>query len=75
MDRISFYLDEHVAKAVAKGLRQRGVEVFTCSEMNTLGLSDAEQLTLATKESWVIVTRDREFMVKKITNKVWRILS
>lgn len=62
MDRISFYLDEHIPKAVAKGLRQRGIEVFTCAEMDTLGLSDAEQLTLAAKESWAIVTRDNDFL-------------
>lgn len=63
MDRISFYLDEHIPKAVAKGLRQRGVEVFTCTEMNSLGLSDVEQLALAARESWVIVTRDNDFLV------------
>lgn len=28
MAKIRFYLDEHVAKAVARGLRQRGVDVF-----------------------------------------------
>ncbi len=33
MDRISFYLDEHVAKAVAKGLRQRGIEVLEKKNM------------------------------------------
>lgn len=68
MDRISFYLDEHVAKAVAKGLRQRGIVVFTCSEMNTLGLSDVEQLALATKESWVIVTKDNDFLLLHAQN-------
>lgn len=27
--KVSFYTDEHVAKAVARGLRQRGVDVLT----------------------------------------------
>jgi len=34
---IKFYTDEHVAKAVVKGLRQRGVDVRT--------VVDAEMLT------------------------------
>lgn len=63
MDRISFYLDEHIPKAVAKGLKQRGINSITCSEINTLGLSDMEQLALATEKSWVIVTRDNDFLV------------
>lgn len=63
MDRISFYLDEHIPKAVAKGLKQRGIDAFTCSEINTLGLSDVEQLALAAEKSWVIVTRDNDFLV------------
>ena len=30
--RIRFYTDEHVAKAVVPGLRQRGVDVLTVPE-------------------------------------------
>lgn len=63
MDRISFYLDEHIPKAVAKGLKQRGINAIICSEINTLGLSDMEQLALAAEKSWVIVTRDNDFLV------------
>ncbi|MDO9117903.1 MAG: DUF5615 family PIN-like protein [Nitrospira sp.] len=32
-DQVKFYLDEHVPKAVAEGLRRRGVEVITVQEL------------------------------------------
>lgn len=60
---IQFYLDEHIPKAVAKGLKQRGIEVFTCVELNALGFSDTEHLTLAQQNTWVMVTQDNDFLV------------
>jgi hypothetical protein len=42
MERISFYLDEHIHGAVAEGLRRRGVNVLTVSEAGRNGLSDRE---------------------------------
>lgn len=63
MDKITFYLDEHIPKAVAKGLRQRGIPVVTCSEIDTLGYKDIEHLSLAFEKSWVIVTRDNDFLI------------
>jgi hypothetical protein len=38
--RISFYLDEHVARAVALGLRRRGIDVLTVQEAGSAGESD-----------------------------------
>ena len=35
---ISFYLDEHVPRAVAKGLRQRGVDVLIDDDLCILGV-------------------------------------
>lgn len=32
MEQISFYLDEHIHRAVADGLRHRGVNVLTVQE-------------------------------------------
>lgn len=63
MGNIQFYLDEHIPKAVAKGLKQRGVQAYTCSEMNTLGYSDVQHLALAEENEWVMVTRDNDFLV------------
>lgn len=39
--RISFYMDEHVARAVVLGLRNRGVDVRTVPEARLLGAKDA----------------------------------
>ena len=36
--KIRFYLDEHVPKVVAKGLRRRGVDVLTVVEADFLAL-------------------------------------
>jgi predicted nuclease of predicted toxin-antitoxin system len=32
-DRLKFYMDEHVPKAVTEGLRRRGVDVITVQEL------------------------------------------
>jgi len=40
MARIRFLTDEHVPKAVAKGLRERGIDAVTATEAGTLGAED-----------------------------------
>ena len=47
--RIRFYTDEHVARAVVRGLRQRGVDVLTAPEAGMLGASDEEHLARGRK--------------------------
>lgn len=42
--RISFYTDEHVARAVVRGLRHRGVDVLTVPEAGLLGAMDEEHV-------------------------------
>jgi predicted nuclease of predicted toxin-antitoxin system len=61
-ESIRFYLDEHILAAVAKGLRQRGVEVMTLVEANMLGASDEEHLAFARSEHRVLVTHDDDFL-------------
>lgn len=56
-EKIKFYTDEHVAKAVVKGLRERGVDILTVAEANMLGASDLENIVLAKKECRVIFTQ------------------
>ena len=41
---IKFYVDEHVATAVVKGLRQRGADVLTVLEAGLRSASDEEHL-------------------------------
>ena len=58
MEQISFYLDEHIHRAVADGLRSRRVNVLTVQEAEKSGLSDREQLGFALSERRVMVTMD-----------------
>ncbi len=46
MEQISFYLDEHIHRAVAEGLRRRGVNVLTVQEAGRAALSDSEQFEI-----------------------------
>jgi hypothetical protein len=57
---IKFYTDEHVAKAVTHGLRQRGADVLTVPEAGLLGASDEEHLAQA--EGRVLFTQDDDFL-------------
>ena len=59
---IRFHLDQHVANAVAVGLRLRGIDVATTHEA---GLQDAEDLAhiaYALAEGRVIFTQDDDFL-------------
>jgi uncharacterized protein with PIN domain len=60
--QIKFYTDEHVARAVVRGLRQRGVDVLTVVEAGMLGASDEDHLERARKEGRVIFTQDDDFL-------------
>ena len=60
---IRYHLDEHVHRAVAEGLRQRGVDVTTTVEAGLAGASDDSQLAFAAADGRVFVTRDRHFLV------------
>jgi predicted nuclease of predicted toxin-antitoxin system len=59
---IRFYTDEHVARAVVRGLRQRGVDVITVPEADLLGASDEEHLGRARAEGRVVFTQDEDFL-------------
>lgn len=61
-ERIRFYIDEHVPKAVARGLRDRGISVLTVPEAGLLGRSDEWQLNFARKASRVLFTQDADFL-------------
>jgi uncharacterized protein with PIN domain len=60
--KIKFYTDEHVARAVVRGLRQRGADVLTVPEAGLLGASDEEHLARARSEGRVIFTQDDDFL-------------
>jgi predicted nuclease of predicted toxin-antitoxin system len=60
---IRFHLDEHVAHAVADGLRRLGIDVTTSTDANLLGSTDAEQIAYAVAQGRVIFTEDDDFLV------------
>lgn len=62
MASVRYYLDEHVAEAVAKGLRRRGIDVLTLTEAEMLGASDEEHFTFARGKERTIVTQDDDFL-------------
>src|SRR5579871_1888053 len=59
---IRFHLDEHVAHAIADGLRRRGADVTTTADAGLLGASDPQQLAYALAMGRVIFTQDRDFL-------------
>jgi len=61
-EAIRFYLDEHVAHAVARGLSSRGVDVLTASTAGMLEATDIEHLTFARSEERVIFSQDADFL-------------
>ncbi|MFZ1506802.1 MAG: DUF5615 family PIN-like protein [Anaerolineae bacterium] len=62
MTVIRYYTDEHVALAVVRGLRQRGIDVLTVPEADMRGATDEDHLTLARKQRRVVFTQDADFL-------------
>jgi hypothetical protein len=61
-DEIRFYLDEHVAHAVAHGLAKRGVDVLTALAANMLTATDIQHLDFARSEYRVLLSQDTDFL-------------
>jgi predicted nuclease of predicted toxin-antitoxin system len=59
---IRFHLDENCHRAIAEGLRRRGVDVSTTPEAGLLRSSDEEQIAYALPLGRVIFTQDRDFL-------------
>lgn len=59
---LRFHLDEHVAQAVAEGLRRRGIDVTTTHDAGLSSASDVEHMAYALHEGRVIVTNDDDFL-------------
>lgn len=61
-EKIRYYTDEHISKAVINGLRQRRVDVLTTPEAANIGETDIEHLIFANNEQRVIFTQDADFL-------------
>jgi len=62
MAAIRFHLDEHVAEAIATGLRSHGVDVTTTHDAGLAGADDEDHVAFALTEERVIVTNDVDFL-------------
>src|SRR5262249_18952935 len=60
---IRFHLDEHVAHAVADGLRRLGIDVTTTTDAGLVGADDHAQIAYGLSESRVIFSEDDDFLV------------
>ncbi len=59
---ILFHLDENMPRAVADGLRKRGIDVTTATDAGLVGASDEQHLAFARSAGRVVVTRDVDFL-------------
>ncbi len=59
---IRFHLDENVDEAVARALRNRGIDVTTAGDANLLSAADEDHLAFALAERRVIATHDADFL-------------
>ena len=59
---IRFHLDENCPRAIADGLRRRGIDVTTTPESGLLRATDEEQTAHALKEGRVVFTQDKDFL-------------
>ncbi len=60
--RICFHLDEHIGRAIARGLRQRGIKVTTTVEAGLRTQDDDAQFAYIFQRKCVFVTNDAGFL-------------
>jgi predicted nuclease of predicted toxin-antitoxin system len=61
---ISFYMDEHVPKAITNGLRLRNIDVVTVQEDGRTGITDNLVLDRAIELQRILFTQDDDFLVE-----------
>jgi hypothetical protein len=59
---IRFHLDENCPRALAVGLRRRGIDVTTTPEVGLLEAADEAQTAHALGDGRVIFTQDEDFL-------------
>ena len=62
MSEIRYYTDEHIPRAVIRGLRHRGIDVLSVLEAGMQTASDEEQIAFALAQGRVLLTRDVDFL-------------
>jgi predicted nuclease of predicted toxin-antitoxin system len=59
---LKFHLDEHVPRAIAEGLRRRGIDVTTTVDAGLISATDFQHVEFARREHRVIYTQDDDFL-------------
>jgi predicted nuclease of predicted toxin-antitoxin system len=62
MSDVRYYFDEHIARAVARGLLQRGVDAILARDVGMMDAADEDHLAYATRENRVVYTNDQDFL-------------
>lgn len=62
MSQIRYYTDEHVARAVIHGLRQRGIDVLSVPDAGMMAATDEAHLAFSFAQGRVIFTQDTDFL-------------
>ena len=62
MAEIRYLADEHIARAVRRALRRRGIGVVSPAEVGLLGAADTDYLAYAREQGYVVVTHDADFL-------------
>jgi hypothetical protein len=60
---LRLYFDHHVPRAIAVGVRQRGIDVLTTETDGTADRDDEFLLQRATDLGRIVFTQDRDFLV------------
>ncbi len=61
---VTFYMDEHIHRAITAGLRLREIDVLTVQEDGYGGYSDSIILDRATELKRVLFSQDQDFLVE-----------
>lgn len=69
-DKIRFHLDEHISHAIARGLKQRGIDVTTTVSARLRTLSDEAQMEYIRQEKRVFVTNDAGFLARSAQGEI-----
>jgi predicted nuclease of predicted toxin-antitoxin system len=61
MSDVRYYFDEHVARAIAQGLRLCGVDIVLARDAGMKDAEDEVHLAYATSQNRVVYTNDQDF--------------
>lgn len=64
MEKISFYLDEHIQTSLAEALRLRNADVLTTQEAGNIAFNDYEQISFAHKKGRVLFSYNKKDLAR-----------